>query len=134
MAKLSMLEGIDGNYETTLKEAGVANVQSFLEGCGTKKNRANLAEKTGISEKQILKWANYADLDRIKGIGGQFSKLLEAAGVDTVPELARRKPENLLAKMEEINKTKNLVKRTPALSQVTDWVKQAGDLPPMLEY
>jgi hypothetical protein len=54
--------------------------------------------------------------------------------VDTVPELARRKPENLLAKMEEINKTKNLVKRTPALSQVTDWVKQAGDLPPMLEY
>ena len=58
-----------------------------------KKGRAELAEKTGISEKLILKWPNHADPVRIKGIAGEYAELLEAAGVDTVPELAMRKVE-----------------------------------------
>lgn len=99
-----------------------------------KKGRDALAEKTGISDKLILKWANRADLDRISGVGSEYADLLEAAGVDTVPELAQRKPENLHKKMVEVNEEKNLVRKMPTLKQVEDWVDQAGKLPRVLNY
>ncbi len=134
MAKLSVVEGIGESYEGKLKEAGITSLEAFLEQCATKKNRAELAEKTGISEKLILKWVNHADLMRIKGIGGEYSELLEAAGVDTVPELANRKPENLFAKMVEVNTEKKLVRKLPVEKQVAGWVAQAKELPRKLTY
>ena len=112
----------------------IKSVEQLLESSLTKKARAELAEKTGISEAFILKWANHADLFRIKGVAGQYSELLEAAGVDTVVELASRKPENLTQKMEEINEEKKLVRAVPYLKMVTKWVNQAKELPRMLEY
>jgi predicted flap endonuclease-1-like 5' DNA nuclease len=82
----------------------------------------------------ILEWVNLADLLRIKGLGEEFSDLLEEAGVDTVPELAQRNPENLHQKMVEVNEAKNLVRRVPGLAQVTDWVAQAKELPRVITY
>ena len=75
-----------------------------------------------------------SDLFRIKGVGEQYSDLLEAAGVDTVVELAQRKPENLQAKMTEVNEERKLVRRVPTQSEVTDWVEQAKALPRMVSY
>jgi predicted flap endonuclease-1-like 5' DNA nuclease len=99
-----------------------------------KKGRTELAEKSEISEKLILKWANHADLIRIKGIGGEYAELFEAAGVDTVPELATRKAENLFKKMQEINEAKSLVRKLPTEAQVEDWITQAKTLPRVLQY
>jgi predicted flap endonuclease-1-like 5' DNA nuclease len=93
-----------------------------------------LAEKSGVGDVRILEWVNRADLFRIKGIGEEYSDLLEAAGVDTVPELAQRVPEHLLQKMQEVNAAKKLVRQLPGLSQVKDWVEQARKLPRVLTY
>jgi predicted flap endonuclease-1-like 5' DNA nuclease len=134
MAKLSLIEGIGEAYEIKLNEVGIKSIEKLLEVCASKKGRDELAAKTGISDKLILKWANRADLDRISGVGSEYADLLEAAGVDTVPELANRKPENLLKKMLEVNDEKNLVRKVPTLKQVTDWVDQAGKLPRVLNY
>jgi len=134
MAKLSVIEGIGESYENKLKEAGISSIETFLEQCATKKHRTELAEKTGISEKLILKWVNHADLIRIKGIGGEYAELLEAAGVDTVPELANRKPENLFVKIVEVNTEKKLVRKLPVEKQVAGWVAQAKELPRKLSY
>ncbi|MEK0453398.1 MAG: hypothetical protein AGIKBDMD_01361 [Synergistaceae bacterium] len=82
MAKLSIIEGIGGLYEEKLNEAGVTSIEKLLEECSSKRGRAKLAEKSGIAEKLILKWANHADLFRIKGVGSEYAELLEAAGVD----------------------------------------------------
>lgn len=71
---------------------------------------------------------------RIKGIGGQYSDLLEAAGVDTVPELARRKAENLVKKMQEVNEAKPIVRLLPVQKQVEKWILQAAELPRILQY
>lgn len=134
MTKLSMIEGIGETYEEKLKAVGVASVEALLEAGATKKGRTELAEKTDLSEKLILKWANHADLARIKGIGGEYAELLEASGVDTVPELAQRKPDNLHAKMVEVNESKKLVRKLPTAGQVADWVAQAKDLPRVMHY
>ena len=129
MTKLADVEGIGPKYAEKLTDAGIRSCEHLLEEGGTKKGRKAIAEKSGISEKQILGWVNRADLTRIKGVGSEFADLLEAAGVDTVPELAQRKAANLHAKMTEVNEAKKLVRKLPTASQVEDWCKQAKDLP-----
>lgn len=132
--KIEEVEGIGPVMGEKLREAAVNNTDKLLENTKTKKQRKDLAEQTGISEKLILKFANMVDLFRIDGVGSEYAELLEVAGVDTVPELAQRKPENLTAKMEEVNAEKNLIRRTPSLKEVEKWVAQAKELPRMLEY
>ncbi len=134
MARLRNIEGIDEILEAKLNKVGVNNVDDYLEATSTKKGRQNLAKETGIDEDQILTWANHVDLFRIKGVREQYGELLEAAGVDTVPELAQRNPDNLHAALKEINDEKQLVKRLPGRDQVADWIEQAKDLPRVLEY
>ena len=129
MSKLSMIEGIGEAYENKLKEAGIRSVEKLLDFCGEKKNRDDLAKKTGISEKLILTWTNHADLFRIKGVGGQYAELLEAAGVDSVIELAQRKPHNLYQKMKETSEMKHLVNRIPTETMVKHWVDESSKLP-----
>ena len=105
-----------------------------IEGVGAAYAEKALAEETGISDKLILKWANHADLFRVKGVGPQFAELLEAAGVDTVKELAHRKAENLAAKMAEVNEEKKLVRRVPVVAEVQKMVDFAKELPGVLTY
>ncbi len=134
MAKISDIEGIGPKYAELLAKEGIKTVEGLLKTAAKQKDRKKLSEVLGISEKLILEWVNLADLFRIKGIGEEYSDLLEEAGVDTVPELAQRKPENLLEKLTDINSQKKLVRRLPVLSQVESWVKQAKELPRIVEY
>ena len=134
MAALSTIEGIGDAYEAKLKEVGIASIEDLLESGSTPQGRDKIAESSGISGSLILKWTNHADLMRIKGVGGEYSELLEAAGVDTVPELATRNAANLHAKMVEVNGTKKLVRNVPTDNQVADWVTQAKALPRKINY
>jgi predicted flap endonuclease-1-like 5' DNA nuclease len=134
MAKLVDIEGIGDTYASKLQEVGVTTQEKLLEDGATPKGRKELAAKTGISPKLILAWINRADLARVKGIGEEYADLLEMAGVDTVPALARRNPANLWAKLGEINAEKKLVRTIPSEKQVTDWIEQAKDLPRAVHY
>jgi predicted flap endonuclease-1-like 5' DNA nuclease len=134
MTKLLKIEGIGEAFEKKLNAAGLFSVQDLLEKGATPKGRKDIAAKTGINDTLILKWANRADLFRIKGIGEEYSDLLEAAGVDTIPELAQRKADNLYQKLVEINEAKKLVRKLPAQSQIKSWVDQAKKLPRLLTY
>lgn len=128
------IEGIGEVYAGKLEELGIRTLEALLEQADTPQKRKALAERTGISEKLILEWANLADLFRIKGVGEEYSDLLEEAGVDTVVELAQRNPEHLHAKLVEVNAQKKLVRRLPSLREVTSWVEQAKSLPRVLHY
>ena len=134
MAKLSEIEGIGAAYSEKLEGAGITSLENLLKKCCEKKGRKELAEKSGISEKLILNWVNRADLTRIKGVSTQYADLLECAGVDTVPELAQRNPDNLQAKMVEVNEEKKLVRKVPTVSQTQDWVAQAKELPRVITH
>lgn len=134
MAKLAEIEGIGATYAAKLAEQGITTVEALLRAGGAAKGREQLAEATGISRKLILEWVNLADLFRIKGIGEEYSDLLEEAGVDTVAELAQRNPENLYRALAEMNRAKKLVRRLPSQQQVADWVEQAKGLPRAVEY
>jgi len=136
MASLSTIEGIGRKYASKLEKAGVRGTASLLNAGCTKKGRKDLAASCGVSEKLILTWCNKADLMRVKGVGEEYSDLLEHAGVDTVKELRNRKPANLHAKMIEVNSARKvgLVRRPPSLSEVEAWVAHAKKLDPMMTY
>ncbi len=134
MAKIVSVEGIGAAYAAKLAEAGIATTDDLLAAGATPKGREELCEKTGISPKLILRWVNMADLWRIKGIGEEYSDLLEAAGVDTVPELARRNPENLVVALAQCNEDVKRVRKLPAESVVANWVAQAKELPRVITY
>jgi len=132
--KIEDVEGIGPSYGEKLRKAGIENTDQMLTAGKTKKDRTELAKQTGISEALILKWVNMVDLYRIKGIGSEFSELLEASGVDTVKELKHRIPSNLIKKMTEVNEQKKLTRRVPTEAMVTDWIEQAKQMPAMVEY
>ena len=134
MAKILQIEGIGPTYAQKLTATGITTTDALLEAGATPKGREELSEQTGIAESLILEWVNLADLFRIKGVGEEYSDLLEEAGVDTVVELSRRNAENLHAKILEVNETKQLVRRPPALSVVQRWIEQAKSLPRKVEY
>jgi hypothetical protein len=128
------IEGITAADHKKLGSVGVGTVEVLLEKGGRRLSREKLARETGISEKQILQWVNRADLMRIKGVGSEYSDLLEEAGVDSCLELSHRVPEHLHKKMEEINAVRKIVRRLPTMSEVDQWVSAAKSMPKVVEH
>ncbi len=128
------IEGIGPKYAKKLNAIGVRTTGRLLDRAKDPKGRKHLAAEAGIDETLILKWANMSDLMRVKGVGEEYSELLERAGVDTVKELRNRRPDNLHAKMVEVNAAKKLVRALPSPNKVKSWVEQAKSLPPIMKY
>jgi hypothetical protein len=135
MVPVKDIEGIGEKYAQDLEgKAGITTIKALLESCASREQRAELAAETGISPKLILNWANMADLLRVAGVSEEDAELLEAAGVDTVPELAQRNPENLFHALEKANQQRKMVDHPPTLEQVKSWIAQAKGLPRILTY
>ena len=134
VAKLEAVEGIGEVYAGKLREMGISTTTALLKKGATPSGRRSIAQLSEISDKLILEWVNHVDLFRIKGIGEEYSDLLESAGVDTVPELAQRNPANLYQALAETNQANELVRRLPTQAQVSDWVAQAKQLPRVIQY
>ena len=132
--KIIDIQGIGPVYAEKLIAIGIESVDQLLEKGADPKGRQALEEATGIRHDLILTWVNHADLFRIKGVGPQFSELLEAAGVDTVKELRNRNAANLAAKMLEINEAKHLCKRTPVEKEIQKFIDLAKELEPKVTY
>lgn len=132
--KIEEIEGIGPAYADKLSAAEIKTTDDLLGKCADAKGRKTVAESTGVSEGQLLKWANMADLMRVSGIGSEYSELLEAAGVDTVKELRHRNADNLAEKMAEINEEKKLTRAVPSSKVVSDWVEQAKTMDPTITH
>lgn len=132
--KIAEIEGIGAVYAQKLNEVGIKTTDDLLAQCAKKSGRSKVAKATGISEKLILRWANHADLFRIKGVAGQFAELLEAAGVDTIKEFRHRVAANLQPKMVAVNEQKNLCNRVPSVAEIQKMIDQAKTLEPTIAY
>jgi len=131
---LSEIDGLSTFAATKLRSHGIRTTDAFLEAARTVKGRKTLAAKTGISEQQLLEWANFADYMRIPGMGKAKVGLVRAAGVTTVRELAHRNPSRLAQSMKDINTKRKLVRVLPSEKSVEQLVQQARKLPPKITY
>ena len=126
--KVIDIEGIGATYAAKLEAIGIFTTEDLLHAGAQKNGRTKIADATGIPESLILTWVNHADLHRIKGVAGQLSELLEAAGVDTVKELAVRNAANLHAKIMETNEKFGLSGRVPSAETLADMIAEAKTL------
>ena len=134
MPSIDAIEGVGPKYATKLRKARIRTTEGLLKKGATRTGRKNIAAATGFTVEQVLGWVNRADLMRVKGIGEEYSDLLEAAGVDTVKELKNRKPGSLHAKMVAINEKKRLVRRLPTEQMVAKWIAHAMRLPAVVKH
>ncbi|RPJ56056.1 MAG: DUF4332 domain-containing protein [Dehalococcoidia bacterium] len=131
---LTGIKGIGRRYTAMLREkAGVESIEELREVGATPKGRAKLAQKTGRSDKIILRWAQIADLMRIEGVGEDYSALLWETGVTAPADLPRQKPEHLLQLLTKTNEEKRVTHRLPSLGQLSDWIEQAKKLPVLVK-
>ncbi len=128
------LKGVTDAIAAALAAKDIKDNEALVSAAASPEQRKAIAADCGCDVKDLLQIANRADLARIKGVSGVYSDLLEHAGVDTVKELATRRPDNLHAKIAETNTSLQLTERPPTQTQVEDWVAQAKELPKMLTY
>jgi predicted flap endonuclease-1-like 5' DNA nuclease len=131
---IASIEGIGPDFVDKLKRAGVRTTATLLARAKDAKGRRELATASGIEETRLLKWANMADLMRIKGVGEEYSELLEAAGVDTVKDLRHRNIANLARAMADANAARRMVRLLPSEKAVAKWIAEAKKLPGMMSY
>ncbi len=133
--KIDTIEGIGPTYAAKLAAAGVSTTDALLEQGATAAGRASLEASTGITGTLLLGWVNDADLMRIKGVGSEYSDLLEAAGVDSPAELAQRNAGNLATTFLELDAARpNTVRRVPSEKEVQGWIDQAKTLPKVVQH
>jgi predicted flap endonuclease-1-like 5' DNA nuclease len=133
--KMDEVEGIGPEYAEQLALAGIQTANALLEQGAKPGGRAAIEKATGISEALILKWVNRIDLMRIKGVGSEYSDLLEIAGVDSPAELAQRNATNLATTFQEaVAARPDTVRRVPTESEVAAWIAAAKDLPRVVEH
>lgn len=125
---ISKIKGIDTGLQTKLEAEGIRTTEQLLEHTQTSKQRTELAQKAGTTAVVLKELANRADLMRLKGVGGDFSNLLEEAGVNSCKELQHRTPERLQQTLAELHTSKKIGHHSPTLAQVTEWITEAKTL------
>jgi predicted RecB family nuclease len=131
---LSQIEGMTPFAAAKLKKLGIRTTEALLEAARTVKGRKELAGKSGISEQQLLEWANICDYMRIPGMGKAKTVLLRAAGVATVRELSLRNPARLAQNMKDVNTKRKLVHVLPSEKSVEQIIQRARKLQPKITY
>ena len=133
--KIEDIEGIGPVNAEKFNLIGINTTDELLEKGAKPGDRHALEEATGISHSKILEWVNHVDLMRIKGVGSEYSDLLEAAGVDSPPELARRSAANLAVTVQEVVAARpGIVRRVPTEAELQGWIDQSKDLPRVVEH
>lgn len=131
---ISQLDGITEVAASKLKSVGIRTTEALLEAARTVKGRKALAAKTGLTEQQLLQWANLADCMRVPGLGKAKADLLRAAGVSTLREFTHRNPARLAQNMKEANLQRKLVRALPSEKEVGQLIEQARKLPLKITY
>ena len=133
--RIEDVEGIGPVFAARLEAAGVSSTDDLLERGARPSGRLMLEEATGIGHALILEWVNHVDLMRIDGVGSEYSDLLEAAGVDSPAELARRNAANLATTIDEVVAARpNIVRRAPNEKELQDWIDQSTKLSKIVEH
>ena len=70
---LKDMKGMSAEIADALAQQGITNSEHFIKAARTAADRKTLAASLGISTKDLMEFANRADLARIKGVGAVFA-------------------------------------------------------------
>jgi len=123
---------VESDKAERLKQAGVGTTDELLQRAAKPKDRAALAKASGLTTAALLDLARRCDLLRLKGVGPEMVLLLEAAGVRTAADLAKRSSTDLTAAAASANQTRKISNKLPTEAQFQHWIAEAKKLPTVL--
>ncbi len=122
------IEGIGAAHAQTLMQAGIRSTDQLVDACRTPRGRKAIAAKTGLSEEELFRWTNLADVSRIRGVAKQYLELLNSVGVRSMRDLKVSKADALSQSLKQSNEEKHLCKVSPSIAVVRKWIDQAKTL------
>ena len=129
---LVAVPSLTGASVAVLHGADVKDVSALQAKAATAEGRAELAAATGMSRADVDALAYNLDLGRVRGIGRKSLALLNAAGIESVGDLAEYDADELAGLLVTVNEEEHIVKNMPSEDTLAYWVEQAQDLPPYL--
>lgn len=126
---MSKLHGVESELELKLKTMGIKDSEDLLKRCRTRADVQEFAEEVKVDFETLNRLVHRAHLARIRGVGVTYTMLLEAVGINTLSDLAVKKPDELHMNFEQVNQAQKIVGRVPALAMVSGWVAKAQKLP-----
>jgi hypothetical protein len=121
--QLSDLQALSRGQVAALAEAGIGRPGRLIDAAQDPSRREDLAKRLGVSPRELDAAVAQARLYSLKGIGAEYGRLLEKAGVRTVADLASRDPERLTEDLRGLAAPCGA--RAPRLEMVRVWVRAA---------
>ncbi len=115
------LPGLSPQHQRLLVRAGVSTTLALIE------SGVDLGPRLGVPERLLRRWLALAELARVPGVGCKYCGVLLHAGIATVEQLSRSSPPRLQDHILRLQ-VATLRRRDlcPPVSQVQEWVRQAG--------
>jgi hypothetical protein len=119
---LSELSGLDASAARKLRVVGVPTPE-LLDRAVRRDGPEAVAARSGVPVERVERAAREAALALHKGMGAPAARLLEAAGVERVSDLAARDPAELTARLDRLAAARR--ERAPRPEYVRVWVRAA---------
>jgi hypothetical protein len=122
-SSIGALEIVPPEITVRLEKLGIKTAQALLTQTGSTQGRHELALMLNVSDGEIVQWMKTAALSRLKGMGTVNTNLLNKAGIEDIPSLAKQDPATLYAKLVSLTHGETLSAPREAIIRV--WVKEA---------
>jgi hypothetical protein len=119
--RLSDAYWIEPRYLRELPRVGIASLEDLVKKTADRTDRDELALRLFVPKEEFVVWVEKARLARLKGLGLENLRLLEEAGISSVPALARETPDRLRKKLVTLFPNR----ATPRLAKIRIWIREA---------
>jgi len=125
--KIAEIEGVGEKYAKKLEKAAIANVEDLIPLKWSEIKE--LAKTTSISIKLLEKWQDQTELMIVKGVGPEYSEVLNKIGIDSTRELAYRNPKKTLDKIVKFDKEQpDVIRKIPKVEEIEGWISEAMEI------
>lgn len=122
---LNQLGKLPPEAQNQLKNRGIRDTNDFLRAARGHAEPTEFARALGLEPDLISDLTHVAELTRIRGIGLVYIRMLSAAGITTISQLAAQCPEELQARLAMLNAQNRVAGRVPTVAMVNGWITKA---------
>ena len=120
-------------YAKKLSEIGIGTASQILEAGKTKKEREEIARKSGVPVDEVLKFVKLANLARCPGHMMKRACLYYESGLDTLDKIANQNPEAMIRFLDDFIKKTGFDGSAPTLADATSSVENSKRIPRLIE-